>query len=229
MALVKRTQVQRFVAILPVSFGVGGCIDGFGAGTAYDDQRFLCADEREEEWEQRRADCLAAFLDDDACAGVVSFSGTLESQAVTVDTDLVDSTFKFNQDILGTFDLVSIVAVGPTPYFTLSFNLGSVGGATSTNLDGRDLELDQAAASKDGNFDDDLVSISLRLTGGGDSVSLEGRTGTGQVHLSLQTFRELTGTFSGQFGGEGNDVDGCFSIFPVESILNIETGILVRG
>ena len=195
-----------------------GCIDNFGARTAYEDQRFLCDEEHEETWNEEIATCTELFEDED-CAGVISLQGMLESQAITLETRFVDSAFKITEGSFGIFDLTTVDAVGPTPYFTLSFKLDSVGATVETD---RVLDIDQGAKSKDNDLNDEFVSASLRLTSGGDSVSLGGRTGSGQIHVDRQEFVQIRGTFDGDFGGEDDHVEGCFFIKPIESFLTIE-------
>ena len=207
-----------FLALLSPT--VSGCIDGFDASNAYDDQEFLCGEENAEEWDRRVMDCAERA---DTCGGVLSFEGTLESQPVTIDTDLVRSTFKYVQAAVNeVLHLEAVDVVGATPYFTLSFKLESIGNPPPQQQAERVLVIDQAARSKESPLLDKIASVAVRLTAGGDSVSLGGRTDSGEVILTTQNFITLVGEFHGEFGAEGNEVTGCFQLVPLESFLTVE-------
>lgn len=188
-----------------------GCIEPFETPSEYDTQRFLCSDENQDAWDDAVANCAA----DDACGGVVSFEGKLEGVPVTVESTQRETIFR-RVHIGDTDELLldRIDSFGASPYFEFSLQMKSVGGSAEEEAPAaRELTVDRRANTLADGRTDDLITLDLRLTSGGESVDLFGLTG-GTVELTSQSPDELSGTFDSSFGSESDQVSGCFVIFP---------------
>jgi hypothetical protein len=208
---VRRTPLLAFIA------SVAGCVVPFDTPSEYEDQRYLCAPEHADAFASIVDECrtrLASEAEEDRCAGAWSLTGVLGGYDVTIESKLATSTFA-HADHDGARVIESIDASGPTPYFTLSVQVESVGGGEIAGS--RELLLDQRAETLPDALDDANTSLALRLSGGGDSENLVGETGSGAMTVSSQSLTEIRGSFEGAFGHDGEPLQGCFHLLALET------------
>jgi hypothetical protein len=171
-----------------------GCSDGLDAPSGYDDQVFLCDAEASSEREARTEACRNAA----ACAGWVSFRGTLQAQPVRVSSELVSAHLdEIKEQDLG---LVreALTINGNSPYFALRWVFSRLPPFEETP---QALELPIGAANGE-----NAVHSSLRLAGGGASVEFSAREGELRTSWTRQEHRGDAHVDL----GSGNVIDGCF-------------------
>ena len=207
----RRTLLFAFIA------PVVGCVVPFDTPSEYENQRYLCAPEHADAFARIVDECRAGLADEDAierCAGAWSLTGVLGGYDVTIESTLASSTFALTEED-GTRVIESIDASGPTPYFTLSVQVESIGGAEIA--ESRELLLDRRADVLPDALADANTSLELRLSGGGDSENLVGETGSGAITVSSQSLTEIQGSFEGAFGDDGEPLQGCFHLLALET------------
>lgn len=179
------------LASLNLALWLVACSGPLDSASAYDNEDYLCGTE---EAEARTEECLTA----EDCTGWVSFRGTLQDQAVTVDSDLISADLDLvNVPDLGLVrDSISLSA--DSPYFTLRWVFSELPALRTT--DG-DIESPVSVLDESGS-----INASLRLQGGGASVELQGRKG---VLRTRWTLTEHWGQAQLDFGSS-NTIDGCF-------------------
>jgi hypothetical protein len=198
------------------------CIDGFTTRSAYEDEVYLCDDDAA--FAELVDDCRARNSGEVAeCGGVISLRGALEGQPVTITTSFDNATFTVTQTAEKMRLLDRIDATGPSPYFILTIQLKSLGGSYDEEPTPRTLILDPGAREALDPLRDDRVSVSLRLSTGGDSSDLQGQHESGELVVDLQREVEFTGSFSGAFGPEKDDVSACVHLFALELVTIVES------
>jgi hypothetical protein len=195
-----------------------GCIAGFETPSAYEDQRALCTDDHADEWQELVSECAATQLSAEPCAGLVSFSGSLEGEPLTVESQALWTAFRVQQQLNGAVALDRVTLTGESPYFVFSLALGSLGGSVIES-EPRSLTLDSAAELASDHLQDDLASVTLRLDVASESIALRGLPGSGAVVVEVQTLNELAGRFDGSFGSADDQLVGCYHVFAQETVL----------
>lgn len=186
----------------------------------YESQRFLCADEFAETLRETVEDCQEDFERDESCAGVLSFKGQLEGEAITVESMLGTSEFiDLRADGEGSEVRQEIKLSGSSPYFHFVFSLLAIGGDVDGGADDRTLQFGSGSENEDA-LADDMVNASFRMTVGGESRALTPREG--EVTSELQRLNEHSATFSADFGASGDYLDGCFHAFPDKHKFTLE-------
>jgi hypothetical protein len=196
-----------------------GCLGDFKTPSAYQDQRFLCDDAHAADFQAVVDGCQK----DGSCAGAFSMQGTMQGEALTVETALSDASFTLVQMAGSTVAKLDRVNLnGASPYFDFVFHMKSVGGLVTAAGDatGRDLSINGGSTGLMNPLDDDQVDVGQLLEAAGASSDQAGRTGSGTVSISYLSTTELRGTFHGSFGDPSDSVVGCFDAIPAETNVN---------
>ncbi|MBI4511359.1 MAG: hypothetical protein HY698_17130 [Deltaproteobacteria bacterium] len=201
--------------LAPMMPMLGGCVEGFETRPAYADERFLCGDEGVSEYQARAARCRESSDGGTGCSGVLSFKGTLEKQAVVLDTDFSSTEFALIRGNDGELFLDDVESLGDAPYFQFRFRLDTLGGLVdaTASTEQRSLAFDPQASRYEDKLTDTRVKISIRLAAGGQSKDFQGRMDNGTVLITTQSAKELAGSFNGAFGAETDSLAGCFHVF----------------
>ncbi len=211
-----RIALRRFLPCALASLALTACIEPFETPSAYTDQRYLCDDAFKEEWEAARAECIDENHSEGECGGIISFDGILEGRPVTIET-------KFRSTVIweatvGDATLISDTkSDGKTPYFDLSVKAKSFGVSVDEPFDEATFDLNSNAENLDDPLADNKISFDLRLNTGGESIELQGRSGSGHVRLSRPEDGVLDATFEGEFGEPGNRITGCLVLLSTET------------
>ncbi|MBW2254248.1 MAG: hypothetical protein JRI25_06570 [Deltaproteobacteria bacterium] len=187
-----------------------GCLQPFETPSAYEDQRYLCANDSVDAlWEE--VDNCGALP---TCGGVASFTGTLEGQPVTVESHLDASAVRLvAQGEARMLDGVDLGGNGP--YFRFVFAFESIGGDWDVAADTpRTLGYTGAAGSLESHLDDTWVEAFLQLSAAGDSKDLAGTDGELVVEEQAPTYVHLS--FSGVYGQQEDHIEGCIHVLPLE-------------
>ncbi|UJR83577.1 Hypothetical protein I5071_56450 [Sandaracinus amylolyticus] len=192
---------------------LGACVAPFETRSAYEDQVYLCDDP--DAFDARVEACRAARARGERCGGVISVRGSLQATDIVVESDMTSSLIRLQQSD-GTLLLDEIEATGSTPYFFLTLQMKSVGGAVGAEpvADDRTLEIDPAAGGGPEQLADDRVDIGLRISNGAESVDLSGDDGA--VMLTERARGELAGRFEGSFGDPEDRAEGCFHVLGLD-------------
>lgn len=187
----------------------------FETRSAYEDQVFLCDDP--DAFDARVEACRAARANGERCGGVISVRGRLQSTDIVVESDMTSSLIRHQQSD-GTLLLDEIEATGPTPYFFLTLQMKSIGGAVGAEPvdDGRTLTFDPSAGAHPDSLSDDRIDVALRISNGAESVDLTGGADDGTVVLTQRARGELAGSFEGSFGSPEDRAEGCFHILGLD-------------
>lgn len=193
--------------------GLAGCAVPVENSAAYDSERFLCAAEHSGEWQAEVDRCRAGYELDKSCGGVISFSGRLEGELLTVDAALGANEFLDLVNADGSEVRQDIKLYGRSPYFLFVLRWKELGGDLLGGAEERSLSIGGSSGPIAG-LDDDVAVASLRLTVGGDSRSFLSHAG--DLTIERQAPDEQAATFSADFGTTGDHLDGCFHAFAVE-------------
>ncbi|MBW1877652.1 MAG: hypothetical protein JRI25_14740 [Deltaproteobacteria bacterium] len=195
------------IAVLALTVG---CLQPFETPSAYEDQRYLCANDNADALWEEVDHCSAA----PTCGGVASFTGTLGGQPVTVESHLDSSMVRLVT--LGEARMLDGVDLGGSgPYFQFVFGFESIGGDWDVAVDApRTFGYAGAAGSLESHLDDTWVEASLRLSAAGDSTDLAGTDGELIVEEQAPTYVHLS--FSGVYGNPEDLVEGCIHVLPLE-------------
>jgi hypothetical protein len=188
----------------------GACIPGFDTPRADATIEHLCEADNALRWEGRVDECLDRRARDQACGGVIAFSGRLEGEAVAVASDAMDPVFVFETANNGVVQLDDVAFEGGGPYFDFSLEFGNVGGIFAQD---RVLGIDAASEASGDVLDDELASMGLRVVVPGSSVTLPALTGSGELRFDFQGIMEVRGSFTAAFGTASDEVMGCFQVF----------------
>lgn len=209
----RRRALGRATGGIGALFGLGlfaGCLSPVENPSEYDLERPLCDSEYSDEWRAIVEACRHDVeREPGSCQGVLSFSGTLESRPVTVESmldraRLVHRTLPEEGEVLSTVELT-----GKSPYFVHKLTWLGVGGDLEGGADGRTLKLDPALDdAKKSNFSDDAVTSTLLLSVGSDARAFHP---TGELFIAAQSEDEVSGSFVGQLGSD--EIRGCFHAF----------------
>jgi hypothetical protein len=200
----RRAVYLSLLAVAPFS---GGCSDPLDTVSAYANERFLCTEEKAEEWLDLIARCDTAYLADGSCAGVASFTGVLQGHPYVVESLLDDSSV---QDVAidGTLLRDVVRVFGASPYFSFRFSVEGFGGdvlAPGAPAEQRTLSV----VSREGPTPlyDEETTVDLRINTRGASLELASRSGeliVNQQTTELQDFR-ISAELS-----QGGTLEGCF-------------------
>jgi hypothetical protein len=182
----------------------------------YATEQNLCAAEQAEEWQAQVARCRQQFDLAKSCGGVISFSGSLEGEDVTVDSELSGTEFADLSKADASKVRVDINLYGRSPYFGFNFIWRAVGGKISGERLERTLRLEPAFDS----LDDEFVRGAFRVNVGGESKAFAARTG--MLVITRQHRDEEVATFQATFGTAGDELSGCFHAFGVQRKLTRE-------
>lgn len=195
-----------------VALALAGCAMPVENEPVYASQRFLCADELSDELRDEIEDCRDAFERDGSCAGIMSFTGQLEGEAITVESVLESSEFlDLRAEGEGSELRQELKLSGSSPYFSFILSWLDIGGALDGDGDDRTLQYG-ARGSGMTTLEDDFVRAALRMTVGGESRAFTPREG--EITSQLQRLDEHAAVFSADFGASGDYLDGCFHAFP---------------
>jgi hypothetical protein len=197
-----------------------GCAVAVENPPAYDAERNLCTPKRSKEWNAMVDSCRERFEDDAGCGGLISFTGQLENEALTVDSELGANEFNDRVGSDGVEVRQQVKLHGRSPYFAFAFELRGVGGELSDENEARSLSF----GNSDGRFeplDDEVVRGAFRMTVGGETKAFAPRSG--KVTIERQARYEQVATFEADFATAGDHVTGCFHAFAVKHILSRDT------
>jgi hypothetical protein len=192
---------------------VAGCAMPVENPSVYEAQRFLCAEEHAGALQDAIEDCRDDFERDESCAGVLSFTGQLEGEPITVESRLASSeVLDLRSDGEGSEIREELKLSGSSPYFHFTISWLDIGGDLTGGADDRTLQYG-AARDRGEALQDDRVSVSLRMTVGGESRAFTPRQG--ELITELQRLDEHAAAFSADFAADDH-LDGCFHAFANE-------------
>lgn len=215
-----RHRARLFIAggYIAVAGAALGCAAPVETHSAYADQAYLCTDDAADALATAVASCTAAWQRDRSCGGIMSFSGQIEGNAVTVTSELDGTSFRValpSDDETAYLDRIDSNGAGP--YFRFSFKAKSLGGdAEATTATARTLTLNRTATTQPGHLTDGVAELALRLTAGGDSADLLSLDDGGVLVLDEQAPERLVGHFDARFGEATNAIQGCFTLLAIE-------------
>jgi hypothetical protein len=185
---------SRLLSAAALMLLTNGCGDPLDAPSAYTEQTFLCEDERSTSRDTYTETCRA----DAACAGWLSFRGTLQRQFVRA-TARLDRVQVGNEDLAGIGRVRDSVELhAHTPYFDLRWSWSDFQ-LPASGVPERDWQISNRSGAG-------LVRSSLRMAGGGASVDLAAQSGTLRGGwTTLEHWSDLSVSY-----GVGNTLDGCF-------------------
>lgn len=217
--LLESTALRRAIGVV-CALACAGCAMPVENPPVYESQRFLCADEHSDAWRDAVDDCHEDFERDQSCAGVLSFTGQLEGEAVTVESLLGTTEFlDLRADGEGSELRQELKLKGASPYFQFVFSWLDIGGDLTGEADDRTLH-HGTAEDRDTVLDDDRVRTAFRLTVGGESRALTPREA--ELTTERQRIDEHVATFNADFGASGDYLEGCFHAFPIEHRFSLE-------
>jgi hypothetical protein len=192
-----------------------GCSGQVPTPSAYSTQRYLCDTQHSGDLQAAVDACRAA-----SCPGVFSMTGTLESEPLTVESKLLDTTIVIAANATMRM-LDEVKLTGKSPYFQYTFHVQGVGGDLTVPLSAPvSLPIESYTPVGNGRFTDGIVEAGLLLEVGGNSGEEHGLTGTGKVTISQQSETEIVGSFDGAFSTPSDRVRGCFHVFPNTEVVN---------
>jgi hypothetical protein len=212
---------SRTLGCIAATFALFGCAVAVENPPAYDAERNLCTAKRSKEWNAMVDSCRERFEDDAGCGGLISFTGQLENEALTVDSELGANEFYDHIGLDGVELRQQLKLYGRSPYFAFAFELRGLGGELSDE-GGQARSL--SFGSSDGRFeplDDDMVRGAFRMTVGGETKAFAPRSG--KITIESQAHYEQVATFEADFATAGDRVTGCFHAFAVKHILSRDT------
>lgn len=195
------------------AFALVSCALPVDSPQAYATEQNLCAAEQAEEWRAQVERCRQKYQLTKSCGGVISFSGRLEGEAVTVDSALSGTQFADLIESDGSELRVDIDLHGRSPYFAFNFTWRAVGGNVDGEAIERALRFDPVLES----LNDENVRGAFRVIVGGESKAFAARTG--MLLISRQTRDEEVATFQAAFGTAGDRLTGCFHAFGIQRTL----------
>jgi hypothetical protein len=200
----------RLLRVAVSMIGLLGCTTPVENPPAYDGERDLCASELDDEWRRLVENCRARREDGDMCGGLISFTGQLEGQTLTVDSELGATEF---DDVLiadGSKLRNDVKLQGRSPYFVFTFEWRGLGGAVTGEAQERSLSFGSGAGGT-AVLDDDKVRGALRMSVGGETKAFAPRSG--ELTIELQTEEEQVASFETEFGSAGDQLVGCVHAF----------------
>jgi hypothetical protein len=183
---------------------LGGC-SAVEPESAYASERYLCGEEQGERWRLELEQCRIDHQVNGSCAGVMSLTGRLHGEPLTVDSRLEVARF---EDVVGADGVRlrnEIKLNGLGPYFHFRIRLWEVGGELGAQP-ALEVIAGQAPGAEPRPLRDSFVRASFRLSAAGKSV--ESPAAGGYVSLPLHAESEQAGIFRFQFGSD--QIDGCF-------------------
>jgi hypothetical protein len=198
----------------------GACFDPVQAPNAYDAEVDLCAPVNAETYRARVQDCRLRWQQDHgSCAGVVSFSGTLQGVRVVVDADLEQTQVR-NIQVNGVTYRDRLKMVGTSPYFQFELASKLVGGTEDVGVGIRTLAIHPAVDPQSTWYEDSRVDVELGLFAG---TSGDIQLSSGELVLEEQTADESSGRLHGKSLDGESELSGCFHAFTTEMILERES------
>ncbi|HMJ14871.1 MAG TPA: hypothetical protein VK524_25840 [Polyangiaceae bacterium] len=203
---------QRIAWLAASLLALLGCTVAVENPPAYDAERDLCAAKRKGEWERRLASCRDEYEADASCGGLISFTGQLEGEPLTVDSELGASEFSDRVNAEGAELREDVKLQGRSPYFVFTFEWRGLGADLSSENGPRTLSFGAGVGGQE-SLEDELVRGALRMTVGGETRAFAPRGGS--LVIERQTQGEQVATFETNFGGS-DDLTGCFHAFAVK-------------
>jgi len=197
-----------------------GCNVAIENPPAYDAERDLCAAKGAKEWDALLESCREEFEADGGCAGLISFTGQLENEALTVDSELGINEFFDRVTVDGVEIRQQIKLHGRSPYFVFAFEFRGLGGELSDEDQQRSLSFGSGTGDFE-SLDDELVRGALRMTVGGETKAFAPRRGN--LTIAHQAQDEQSATFEADFGTAGDHLTGCFHAFAPKRIITRDT------
>lgn len=193
---------------------LAGCDGGVDLVPLYAQEVYLCTEAMAPELEARVQDCRARFLEDGSCAGVISFTGRIEDEDVTVDTELerTEADYAVFPDASAALDTLSLY--GYSPYFEFRIVINMIGGAPEYTGPARTLALGGPTDLEEGWSTDLFTRVALRVAAPPDSQDYA--LSRGEVTITLQDEDEHAGTFTLE-RGTSESITGCFHSFTSET------------
>ena len=206
---VPRGSGPAFWLCVALALLVGGCSSALDAPSVYESEVYLCAPDQADRWRVELQHCRDEYEGGGSCGGLVSFTGRLYGQPLTIDSRFDVARF---EDVLrdGVRIRNEMKVSGIGPYFRFRVRLWEVGGDMSEGE--RSLQVIAGQTPGGEPLSDGFVRASVRLSASGQSV--ESSAVAGDVSLSLQVVNEQAGTFHFEFGQDA--IDGCFHAFLTE-------------
>jgi hypothetical protein len=189
----------------------GGCgIEPFETPSAYDQQRYLCAEP--DLLEAEVTDCQA----EPECAGVASFQGQVQRAAVRVDAMLQRSAVRLAQAGHDAPVLSRVELSGSALYFHFDVVVSGIGTPWSDEPEETEWELvyGTASAATANNFDDRVGAVEWDIRAGTDSVVLTSVADAGTIDVSFISDRRVDLQFAGRVGPVDDVLDACAVVFP---------------
>jgi hypothetical protein len=207
---------MRALATSAVALLLAGCLGNFDTPSAYQSQIYYCETANAPAFQALAQSCLAAG----SCGGALSMRGTMQGQPLTVGTTLQASTVALVQEAPGAPELWDVLRMqGASPYFQFVFHVKSVGGDVSVDMP-RSLGLRAGAGALDSGLDDAVSDVGQTLQVGGANTEQQGLSDSGTITFSKLTRGEIDGVFHGSFGATDDVVDGCFIMYPTQTVTN---------
>jgi len=184
---------------------LSGC-SALDVESAYASEHFLCGEEKAERWHRELEQCRIEHAADGSCAGLLSLTGRLHGQPLTVDSRLEVARFEdvIRSDGVRMRNEIKLNGLGP--YFNFRVRLWEVGGELSGSHPTLEVIAGHAPGSEPRPLLDSFVRASLRVSAAGQSM--ESPAAAGYLSLPIQEETEQAGTFRFEFGSD--EVDGCF-------------------
>jgi hypothetical protein len=195
----------------------GGCLGDFQTPSAYQSQQFYCDDDHAAAFEALATPCKAM---DSTCSGAFSMKGTMQTEPFTVGTTLDAATVtlvRADATAPSYWDIIRMT--GSAPYFQFVFHLKSVGGDVSMDMP-KEVTIHAGAGVLPNSLNDDQTEVGQTLQVGGENAEQPGLTDSGIVDFTVLSPTEIRGTFHGSFGGMPDIVDGCFLMYPDQTLVN---------
>ena len=190
---------------------LGGC-SGIDVESAYGSERYLCTDEQADRWQAELSQCRTDHDADRSCGGLLSLTGRMHGQPLTVDARLEVARFEdvLRADGVRLRNEIKLNGIGP--YFHFRVRLWEVGGELSGAGPTLAVMAGQAPGVDPGPLLDSFVRASLRLSAAGQSM--ESPAVAGYVSSPVQAESEQAATFRFEFGSD--EVEGCFHALRTE-------------
>jgi hypothetical protein len=204
------------ISILLVAAAFAGCLGDFKTPSAYQSQTYYCETANGPAFQALAQSCLIG----DTCTGAFSMRGTMQGQPLTVGGTLQQSTVAVVQADATAPKFWDIFRMtGASPYFQFVLHVKSVGGDVTVDQP-RTLTLHAGAGALATSLDDDLSDVGQTLQVGGANTEQQGLSDSGTISFNKLTPTEIDGVFHGSFGTQTDVVDGCFIMYPNQTVTN---------